>query len=179
MSEKGIHRFNVECIARRAVRAGKLIRRACEMCGELKSHAHHEDYDKPLEVRWLCAKHHRWEHLKMDRKHGKFETFKCLRCGYEWGTRRGTPIRCAKCRSPYWERERRNDGSRNAKDGGTAQAGRVPTDARVDDSVAGEREKGTEAGKEVRMASKTCAHHKQRGSLCYKCDPKFGNPVCG
>ena len=22
-----------------------------------------------------------------------------------------------------------------------------------------------------------CAHHKGRGQLCYKCDPKFGNPV--
>lgn len=22
-----------------------------------------------------------------------------------------------------------------------------------------------------------CLHHKQRGELCYKCDPKFGNPV--
>ena len=22
-----------------------------------------------------------------------------------------------------------------------------------------------------------CAHHKARGSLCYKCDPKFGTPV--
>lgn len=24
-----------------------------------------------------------------------------------------------------------------------------------------------------------CPHHKLRGELCYKCDPKFGNPAVG
>lgn len=28
---------------------------------------------------------------------------KCLRCGYEWATRLDNPVRCAKCRSPYWD----------------------------------------------------------------------------
>ncbi len=40
-----------------ALRDGKLIRQTCEVCGE-RSQAHHDDYSKPLEVRWLCAKHH-------------------------------------------------------------------------------------------------------------------------
>lgn len=43
----------------RAVRAGKLLRAPCEECSAEKAHAHHEDYDKPLEVRWLCPKCHK------------------------------------------------------------------------------------------------------------------------
>lgn len=41
-----------------AIRDGRLQRKACEVCGELKSEAHHEDYRKYLQVRWLCRKHH-------------------------------------------------------------------------------------------------------------------------
>lgn len=41
-----------------AVRHGKLIRLPCEVCGEIRSQAHHDDYAKPLEVRWLCSTHH-------------------------------------------------------------------------------------------------------------------------
>jgi len=35
-----------------------LSKKPCEICGERKVEAHHEDYDKPLKVRWLCKKHH-------------------------------------------------------------------------------------------------------------------------
>lgn len=49
-------------VARRAVkyalRSGDLIRLACEMCGAEPAQAHHDDYAKPLEVRWLCRVHH-------------------------------------------------------------------------------------------------------------------------
>ena len=44
----------------RAVRNGTLIRQPCEVCGEAKVQAHHEDYSKPIDVRWLCFKHHRY-----------------------------------------------------------------------------------------------------------------------
>lgn len=46
---------------RDAKRSGALIPRPCEVCGlrKSKSEAHHEDYAKPLEVRWLCRYHHR------------------------------------------------------------------------------------------------------------------------
>lgn len=43
---------------RDAVRWGKIKRQPCEVCGVLKSQGHHEDYSKPLDVVWLCAKHH-------------------------------------------------------------------------------------------------------------------------
>lgn len=40
----------------------------------------------------------------------RMKIWKCRRCGYRWvGKRRGsstveTPVRCAKCQSPYWNR---------------------------------------------------------------------------
>jgi hypothetical protein len=42
----------------RAIVDGRLVRQPCEVCGDQKSHAHHEDYSKPLDVMWLCHKHH-------------------------------------------------------------------------------------------------------------------------
>lgn len=38
-----------------AIRNGSLVRGKCEICGLKKTHAHHDDYSKPLDVRWLCA----------------------------------------------------------------------------------------------------------------------------
>lgn len=46
-----------------AIRDGRLVRGPCEIAGcERKAEAHHEDYAKPLEVRWLCRRHHRSKH---------------------------------------------------------------------------------------------------------------------
>ena len=48
---------------RRAVKSGGLVRKPCEVCGTTeKVEAHHEDYSKPLDVRWLCFAHHRMNH---------------------------------------------------------------------------------------------------------------------
>lgn len=45
---------------------GRIKRGECEVCGEKERiHAHHPDYQKPLEIKWLCAKHHKEEHRKM------------------------------------------------------------------------------------------------------------------
>lgn len=41
---------------------GLLIRKPCEVCGELKVEAHHDDYHKAYDVRWLCGKHHNEHH---------------------------------------------------------------------------------------------------------------------
>lgn len=51
-----------------AIRAGKMTRDPCEVCGNPKSEGHHDDYSKPLEVRWLCKKHHTEHHLNEKRK---------------------------------------------------------------------------------------------------------------
>lgn len=45
-----------------ALRNGQLIKKPCEICGELKVQAHHKDYRKYLDVKWLCFKCHRKEH---------------------------------------------------------------------------------------------------------------------
>lgn len=46
-----------------AIRDGKLIRQPCQVCGTtVKIEAHHTDYSKPLDVQWLCFKHHRELH---------------------------------------------------------------------------------------------------------------------
>lgn len=46
-----------------AIKTGKLIRQPCEECGAEKTDAHHDDYAKPLEVRWLCRSHHIQHHV--------------------------------------------------------------------------------------------------------------------
>ena len=45
-----------------AVRDGRLTRQPCEVCGKAAAEAHHDDYSKPLEVRWLCKEHHEEQH---------------------------------------------------------------------------------------------------------------------
>lgn len=45
-----------------AIRDGKLIPQPCAICDSEEVHAHHCDYDKPLDVMWLCAKHHKLWH---------------------------------------------------------------------------------------------------------------------
>lgn len=40
-----------------------LIRQPCEVCGARNVVAHHDDYARPLDVRWLCRSHHRLHHV--------------------------------------------------------------------------------------------------------------------
>lgn len=41
-----------------AVQTGQITRDPCEVCGADNAHGHHDDYSKPLDVRWLCPTHH-------------------------------------------------------------------------------------------------------------------------
>lgn len=46
-----------------AIRDGRLHRQPCEACGTTEGvEAHHTDYSKPFDVRWLCFADHRAEH---------------------------------------------------------------------------------------------------------------------
>ena len=47
-----------------ALKKGLLTRQPCEECGAEKTDAHHDDYAKPLEVRWLCRRHHTLWHAE-------------------------------------------------------------------------------------------------------------------
>jgi len=49
----------------RAITSGTLERGLCCRCGSAKTLAHHEDYDKPLEVMWLCQPCHKQRHKEL------------------------------------------------------------------------------------------------------------------
>ena len=57
------YKINARARLRYAILTGKIIIKPCEICGETRNiQAHHEDYSNPLDVIWLCAKHHGWIH---------------------------------------------------------------------------------------------------------------------
>lgn len=63
-SNEQILKENVRRYTYKAIMEGKLIRMPCEVCQTNNDiQAHHDDYNKPLDVRWLCRKHHREHHL--------------------------------------------------------------------------------------------------------------------
>jgi hypothetical protein len=47
---------------RSALKRGLLERLPCEICGAEPADGHHDDYDIPLRVRWLCRAHHKAVH---------------------------------------------------------------------------------------------------------------------
>lgn len=51
----------------KALKEGILKREQCVKCGKAKVEAHHNDYDKPLEVVWLCKTHHFELHSMMEK----------------------------------------------------------------------------------------------------------------
>jgi hypothetical protein len=53
---------------RKAVLNGSIKPLPCEVCGSSqKVHGHHEDYNRPLDVNWLCQKHHHLRHMDLKR----------------------------------------------------------------------------------------------------------------
>lgn len=63
--EKNTIKRAVHIITGNAIRDGLLIKQDCEKCGcSSQIQAHHDDYAKPLEVRWLCpACHKEWHEI--------------------------------------------------------------------------------------------------------------------
>lgn len=45
-----------------ALISGSIERAPCEVCGAGNVEAHHDDYARPLDVRWLCRAHHAERH---------------------------------------------------------------------------------------------------------------------
>ncbi len=52
-----------------AIRDGRLTKQPCHICGELEVEGHHPDYSAPLDVVWLCTKHH----AQLHEKHREYE----------------------------------------------------------------------------------------------------------
>lgn len=48
-----------------AKRNGTLVEQPCERCGNERVHAHHEDYNFPLDVMWLCLSCHVQRHKEL------------------------------------------------------------------------------------------------------------------
>lgn len=79
---------------RKAIKNGLLVRNPCQRCGMSHAQAHHEDYLKPLEVVWLCKKHHSQRHAQME-KEMTIRNYKGISYGeerYVYG--------CPKCKQP-------------------------------------------------------------------------------
>lgn len=55
-----------------AIRKGQLVLSPCEVCGDPKVDAHHDDPADAMTIRCLCRKHHRRLHarLRKGRAHG-------------------------------------------------------------------------------------------------------------
>jgi hypothetical protein len=55
--ERFPHKKAASVIVGNAVRDGRLKREPCFICGK-RAQAHHPDYERPLDVVWLCQVHH-------------------------------------------------------------------------------------------------------------------------
>jgi len=65
-------RARCRSIVNEAIKAGRLLRQPCQVCGTThRVQAHHTDYSKPLEVVWLCSFHHGEEHRRLGKQEGK------------------------------------------------------------------------------------------------------------
>jgi hypothetical protein len=65
-NEERIRRRKAREIFNHYVRDKHIEKQPCEISGNKKAEAHHDDYNKPLEVRWLCFKCHRKWHKEHD-----------------------------------------------------------------------------------------------------------------
>lgn len=59
------NKYRAHNMVNNSIRDSKLFAEPCEICGSsTEVHAHHNDYAKPLNVRWLCPAHHSQWHAE-------------------------------------------------------------------------------------------------------------------
>jgi len=64
--ERNPEKYKAHRIIQYQLRKGYIKKLPCAICGDIKSEAHHPDYDYPLNVIWLCSKHHKEEHYRLN-----------------------------------------------------------------------------------------------------------------
>lgn len=57
---------NARAYANSYLNRGKIKKQPCEICGDKNVQMHHDDYSKPLEIKWLCVKHHLEHHALLN-----------------------------------------------------------------------------------------------------------------
>ena len=57
-----------------ALKRGLISRQPCELCGDERTDAHHDNYDRPLTVRFLCRRHHKLAHKEASAMASSFLT---------------------------------------------------------------------------------------------------------
>lgn len=63
--EKNPAKRHAQTLINNLLRANKISKQPCEECKSTTYiHAHHDDYSKPFDIRWLCAAHHSQWHKK-------------------------------------------------------------------------------------------------------------------
>lgn len=67
-AQKYPDRRKCQCAVSKALKAGRISRLHCFICGSSEVEAHHAYYDltAPLDVVWLCIEHHKECHRKYD-----------------------------------------------------------------------------------------------------------------
>lgn len=108
---------------RHALYHGILVPKPCEVCGEKKAEGHHPDYDEPLEVSWLCERHHKMLHSV------KFETPEASRRAY-YATR-CLPYKTKARHLPGWRKVREGNRKRKAIEARQRLARRVTRKAKA------------------------------------------------
>jgi hypothetical protein len=58
-------KVKVRQLATKHKRRGTLQPQPCEVCGSPEVQMHHDNYNKPLDVRWLCTTHHGIAHRRV------------------------------------------------------------------------------------------------------------------
>ena len=62
LSDEARKKANCRAYTNVYVKRGVLPLSPCEKCGSLDVNAHHDDYTKPLQVRWMCVPCHQQHH---------------------------------------------------------------------------------------------------------------------
>ena len=57
-------KIKAQALVAKNVKLGHIKKEPCEICNKERAVAHHDDYDHPLKVRWLCQAHHKQWHAE-------------------------------------------------------------------------------------------------------------------